>query len=153
MSYRKLFTFVLCLAFLVMTSSAAFARDVNRNDLNGINPQNYKYAFSVGGGFLAGLGLGYILPGSKTPLKLGLIGSGATNAWYLHTHRYALGEFHDWAMIGGNTVLGTGVGWLGCNCHDGIMAGALLGAGATAAWEALKNDRPAQNAFNRVRKQ
>jgi len=27
----------------------------------------------------------------------------------------------------------------------------LLGGGGTAAWEALKNDRPARNAYNRVR--
>jgi len=26
------------------------------------------------------------------------------------------------------------------NCHDGLIGGALLGGGATAVWEALKND-------------
>ena len=48
------------------------------------------------------------------------------------------------------TVLGMGIGWTICDCDNGLIAGALLGGGGTAAWEALKHDRPARNAVNRV---
>lgn len=51
-------------------------------------------------------------------------------------------------MIASNTALGSGIGWLGCNCHDGLIGGALLGGGGTALWEALKNDHAARNTFN-----
>jgi len=34
------------------------------------------------------------------------------------------------------------VDWLGCNCHDGLTGGALLGGGSTAVWEALKTIMP-----------
>jgi hypothetical protein len=47
--------------------------------------------------------------------------------------------------------LGGGIGWLGCNCHDGLVGGTLIGGGATAVWEALKNDRAARNTFNNVK--
>ena len=80
-----------------------------------------------------------------------MIGSGGASTWFLHTHRATLGPFRDWAMIGSNTVLGSGIGWLGCNCHDGMIGGALLGGGGTAVWEALKNDRAARNTFNSAR--
>jgi hypothetical protein len=50
-------------------------------------------------------------------------------------------------MIASNTALGSGIGWLGCNCHDGLIGGALLGGG-TAVWEALKNDHPARHTFS-----
>jgi hypothetical protein len=32
-----------------------------------------------------------------------------------------------------------------------MVGGALLGGGATAVWEALKNDRAARNTFDRTR--
>ena len=95
-----------------------------------------------------GAGLGFILPGEKTPLKLMMIGGGGASTWFLHTHKATLGPFRDWGMIASNTALGSGIGWLGCNCHDGLIGGALLGGGGTAVWEALKNDRPARNTFN-----
>jgi hypothetical protein len=152
MLFRKVWISLVCVTLLLSTSSAfARDRDVDGRDLHGISPKHYKYVLTVVGGFAAGAGLGYILPGSKTPLKLGMIGSGAANAWYLHTHRRALGGFHDWAMIGGNTVLGGGIGWLGCNCNDGVLAGTLLGGGTTAAWEALKDDSALQTARRNVK--
>lgn len=101
-------------------------------------------------GTAVGAGLGYILPGEKTPLKLAMIFGGGTSTWFLHTHRQALGGFHSFGMILSNTSLGGGIGWLGCNCNEGLIGGTLLGGGATAVWQALKNDRAARNAFSRA---
>jgi hypothetical protein len=141
---------VLCFGLLLSLSAAA-QRDPDRRDLRGLNPKRHKYLATVIGGAAVGAGLGFILPGEKTPLKLMLMGGGAGSTWYLYTHRDALGSFHDFAMIGGNTALGWGIGWLGCNCRDGAYAGTLLGGGVTAAWLALENDRAAQNSFHRAR--
>ena len=153
MQQRKFWVLVLCLGLIFPLMSAAQSRnrDVDRRDLNGISPQHFKYILSSLGGAAVGAGLGFILPGEKTPLKLALIGGGGASTWFLHSHRDTLGPLHDWGMVGSNTVLGTGIGWLGCNCHDGMVGGALLGGGATAVWEALKNDRAARNTFDRTR--
>jgi len=153
MQQRKFWTFVLCLVLVFPLISAAQSRnrDVDRRDLNGVSPHHFKYIMTTLGGAAAGAGLGFLLPGEKTPLKLMMLGGGGASTWFLHSHRDTLGPFHDWAMVGSNTALGSGIGWLGCNCHDGLIGGALLGGGVTAAWEALKNDRPAQNTFHRAR--
>jgi hypothetical protein len=152
MQFRKFWILFFCLVLLLPLASAAQSRQPDKRDLRGINPHRYKYVFSVLGGAAAGAGLGYILPGEKTPLKLALIGGGGVSTWFLTTHRSTLGPFHDWAMIGSNTALGSGIGWLGCNCHDGLIGGALIGGGATAVWEALKNDSAARNTFNRAKR-
>lgn len=145
---RKFQVLIFCVGLLLPLTSAAQSREVDKRDLQGISPKYHKYIFSVLGGAAFGAGLGYLLPGEKTPLKLMMIGGGGASTWFLHTHRTTLGPLHDWGMIGSNTALGTGIGWLGCNCHDGLVGGALLGGGGTAVWEALKNDRPARNTFN-----
>src|SRR5947209_1293013 len=102
MLHRKLLVFAICLGLLLMTGSTAFARDVNNEDLNGISPQHHKYIFSVLGGAAVGAGLGFILGGGAKTAKLAMIGGGGASTWFLHTHRYALGRWHDWGMIGSN---------------------------------------------------
>lgn len=148
---KKLWVVAICLGLLLMCGSTAFARDMDSRDLNGISPQNHKYIFSTLGGAAAGAGLGFILGGGLKTAKLALIGGGGLSTWYLNTHRYALGQWHDWAMIGSNTGLGMGIGWTICDCDNGLIAGALLGGGGTAAYEALKRDRAAHSAYNKVK--
>ena len=152
MSRKNFWISLLCLVFIFPLMSQAQSRDVNKRDLRGISPQHHKYIFSALGGAAFGAGLGYILPGQKTPLKLAMIGGGGASTWFLHTHRATLGDYHDWGMITSNTLLGGGIGWLGCNCNDGLIGGTLIGGGATAVWDALKNDRAARNTFNNARK-
>lgn len=151
MSRSKLCTLLVCLCLTFsLSGSAQQARDPDRRDLHGISPQHFKYIFSTLGGAAVGAGLGFVLPGEKTPLKLAMIGGGGASTWFLSNHRSELGQFHDYAMMGSNTLLGSGVGWLACNCRDGGFGGALIGGGATAVWEALKNDHAARNTFSRV---
>ena len=150
MAHTKFWIFAICLGLLLMLASPAVARDMNSQDLSGISPQNHKYIFPVLGGAAAGSGLGFLLGGGPKTAKLAMIGGGGVSTWYLNTHKNALGKYHDWAHIGSNTFLGMGIGWTICDCDNGLIAGALLGGGGTAAWEALKHDRPAHNAVNRV---
>lgn len=151
MSYSKLWMLVICIGLTFSLSGfAQQARDPDSRDVHGISPQHFKYLFSTVGGAAVGAGLGFILPGEKTPLKLALIGGGGASTWFLSSHRSEVGQFHDYAMMGSNTLLGTGVGWLACNCRDGGFGGALIGGGVTAVWEALKNDRAARNTFSRA---
>jgi hypothetical protein len=110
MQYKKFWILVFCLGLIFPLMSHAQSRDVDKRDLRGISPQHYKYIFSVAGGAAVGAGLGYILPGEKTPLKLMMIGGGGASTWFLYTHRATLGPFHDWAMIGSNTALESGRG-------------------------------------------
>jgi hypothetical protein len=154
MQHKKFWILVLCLGFLfpLISSAQSREREVDKRDLRGISPQHHKYIFSLLGGAAVGAGLGFILPGEKTPLKLAMIGGGGASTWFLHTHRATLGGYHDWGMITSNTVLGGGIGWLGCNCNDGLIGGTLIGGGATAVWEALKNDHAARSTFNNAKK-
>jgi hypothetical protein len=151
MSLKRICTIILCFGLLATLGAVAQTRDPDSRDLSGISPKNHRYIYTVLAGAAAGAGLGFVLPGEKTPLKLMLMGGGAGSTWYLHFHRNALGNFHDMAMVGGNTALGWGIGWLGCNCRSGAYAGSLLGGGLTAGYEALKNDRAAENSFRRAR--
>jgi len=151
MAYKRSWIIAICLGLLLVLTSSAMAQDMTKKDLRGISPKHHKYIFSVLGGAAAGAGLGFILGGGAKTAKLAMLGGGGASTWFLHTHRDSLGDLHDWGMIGSNTVLGMGAGWTICDCHNGLVAGALLGGGATAAWEALKHDSATQNALNQIK--
>src|SRR5205823_4561 len=147
---KKFWILAILLGLLFMVTSSAMAQTVSKKDLRGISPHRHKYIFSVLGGAAAGAGLGFVLGGGVKTAKLAMLGGGGASTWYLHTHRDALGDMHDWGMIGSNTVLGMGAGWTICDCNNGLIGGALLGGGGTALWEALKHDRPARNAYSQI---
>jgi hypothetical protein len=150
--FGKALILIFCIGFIFPVSLLGQqSRPADKRDLHGISAHRYKYIFSVAGGTAVGAGLGFVLPGEKTPLKLAMIGGGGASTWFLHTHKAELGKYHDWGMITSNTALGGGIGWLGCNCDDGLIGGTLIGGGATAVWEALKNDSAAHDTFNRVK--
>lgn len=149
--YGKALILVICIGLLFPVSLMSQSRPADKRDLHGISAHRYKYIFSVAGGTAIGAGLGFVLPGEKTPLKLAMIGGGGVSTWFLHTHKAELGTFHDWGMITSSSALGGGIGWLGCNCNDGLIGGTLIGGGATAVWEALKNDSAARRTFNQMK--
>jgi hypothetical protein len=140
---RKLLGLALSLALLLCTSVTAFAGDrpMDKNDLQGISPKRHRLIFSTLGGMAVGMGVGALVGGSKAWVKGGLLGGGAGSAWYLHNHPNAGGAYHDFALIGSHTALGSGLGWTLCDCNDGFGAGALIGGGGTAWWLAAKRDR------------
>src|SRR3954452_643799 len=137
---RSVWGLLLCLVLLFTFAAPAFAgdRDVDlKRDLRGISPKRHRYIFSVLGGAAVGAGIGALLPGGGTSMLKGtLVGSGAASGYYLMTHRDRSG-LHDWGMIFSNTALGAGIGWTICDCDDGLVAGTLIGAGATAGYEAI----------------
>jgi hypothetical protein len=134
---RKFWAVVLCACFMFIAAMPAVAADptVSAKDLKGISPQRHKYWFSVLGGAAVGAGIGVLVGSGNDVTKGIMVGGGAMSAVYLHTHRKdQLGGWRSWAYIGGNTVLGTGIGWTICGCDDGAVAGALIGGGVTSAW-------------------
>src|SRR5438270_12685231 len=105
MLHKKFWVLLLFLGFLFpLMSHAQRNRDVDKRDLRGISLQYHKYIFSVAGGAAVGAGVGYLLPGEKTPLKLMMIGSGGASTWSFHTHRATPGQFRDWAIVGSNAL-------------------------------------------------
>jgi hypothetical protein len=138
---RKLVGLLMCAALLFFFMVPAFAgdRDMTTQDLHGVPKlRAHRYAFAVIGGAAVGAGLGWLLPGGNTSVAKGaLVGGGAMSTFYLMSHRNAAAGWRDWAFIGSNTALGTGLGWTLCGCDTGAVAGALFGGGGTAAWRAM----------------
>lgn len=134
---QKLWALVLCFCLLVIATTPALAADpeITKNDLKGISPQHHKYLFSVLGGAAVGAGIGVLL-GSGNDITKGLmIGGGGMSALYLHSHRRdSLKGWRNWAYMGSYAAFGGGLGWTLCGCDDGLVAGTLIGGGATAAW-------------------
>ena len=139
---KRVLSFTLCLALVVMVSAPLFAadHDVNASDLKGISPRHHKYIFNVLGGLAIGAGVGALLGGAPSVTKGMLIGGGGTSAWFLHRHPEAAGSMHSWAHIASYTALGSGLGWTLCKCGDGSAWGALMGGGASALWLANSPD-------------
>jgi hypothetical protein len=134
---HKFWAVVLCACFLFIAAMPAMAADPEPTpkDLKGISPQRFRYLFSVAGGAAVGAGIGFIVGSGNDITKGVMVGGGAMSFYYLHKHKNDnLHGWRNWAMIGGNTALVGGIGWTLCGCNDGLVAGALIGGGVTAAW-------------------
>ena len=127
--------------FLSIGRTFAGDRDPTESDLKGI-PRSHKYAWAIAGGTALGAGIGIIAPGgTKSAFKGALLGGSLTSAFYLaKDHRAAYGK-RSAAHIITNTVLGTSVGWIVCNCTEGAWGGALVGGGGTAIVQAFGTHR------------
>ncbi len=141
---------VLCSALMLfMLASPAFAEDpqTTAKDLKGISAKRHRYIFSVVGGAAVGAGIGELLGGGKDVLKGLMVGGGGGSALYLHSHpRANLNGWRNWALIGSYTAFGGGMGWTLCGCNTGLVAGSLIGGGASAWWEAAHTGRGSRTA-------
>lgn len=141
---NKLWGIVLSLCLLVVffaPAALAADKDITARDLQGISPKRHRYLFSVAGGTAIGAAVGVLLGGGNDITKGMLIGGGGASTAYLHANRNALGPWRPWAMLGGHTALGSGIGWTICGCDDGLVAGTLIGGGASAIWQASQPSR------------
>jgi hypothetical protein len=136
---------------IVFFAPAAFAADneVTARDLQGISPKRHRYLFSVVGGTAIGAAVGVLLGGGNDITKGMLVGGGAASTAYLHTHKTAAGAWRPWAMLASHTALGSGLGWTLCGCDDGLVAGTLIGGGASAIWQASQPSRRSTSAQSR----
>src|SRR5260370_13592660 len=110
-------------------------RDVSPEDLKGI-PKGHRYLWSIVGGTALGAGLG-ALGGTKGAGKGAIIGGSAASAFYLFTHRHTGGSGRPLAIVATNALLFGGLGWLICDCGDGMGIGLLIGGGGTAVIQAF----------------
>jgi len=134
---HKFWALVLCACFLFIATMPAMAADpqVTTNDLKGISPQRHRYIFSVLAGAAVGAGVGVLLSGGNDITKGIMIGGGGMSALYLHSHRRdSLNGWRNWAYMASYSAFGGGLGWTLCGCDDGLVAGTLIGGGATAGW-------------------
>lgn len=149
---KRLWAVLLSVCLLWFLALPAFAADpeVTAADLKGISPQRHKYLFSVLGGAAVGAGIGVLVGGSNDVTKGLMIGGGGMSALYLHTHRRdTLKGWRNWAYVGTYAAFGGGMGWTLCACDDGLIAGTLIGGGASAAWLAAHPQRTSQSASTR----
>jgi len=134
----------LCFALVLSFCAPAFAADrpIDSSDLKGISPKRHRYIFSVLGGAAVGAGIGALLGGGNDITKGVMVGAGGASFAYLHSNRNDnLNGWRSWALIGGNAVLGSGLGWTICGCDDGAVAGALIGGGGTAIYQTMEQRR------------
>jgi hypothetical protein len=131
---------VLCSALMLfMLAAPAFAqeRQTTAQDLKGISAKRHRFLFTTVGGAAVGAGIGVLLGGRTEALKGIMIGGGGGSALYMHSHpRDDLRGWRNWAFIGSHAALGGGLGWTLCGCDDGLVAGTLIGGGASAWWQA-----------------
>lgn len=137
----KRFWGVLCsLLMMFMLALPAFAggpRQMTKQDLKGISAHRYRYLFTTVGGAAVGAGIMSLFGGGGNVLKGVMIGGGGGSSLYLHSHPHDnLNGWRNWALIGSHTALAGGTGWTVCGCDDGLVAGSLIGGGATAWWQA-----------------
>lgn len=145
---KKLWGIVLALCLMVvLLAPAALAADNAENkdnlkqDFRRYTPTRHRYLFSVAGGSAIGAAVGVLLGGGNDITKGLLVGGGGASTAYLHANRNGAGAWRPWAMLAGHTALGSGIGWTACGCDDGLAAGTLIGAGASAIWQASQPNR------------
>ena len=142
---------LLVLAVPAFAGGKPHDRDMDpQRDMRGVpHVRAHRWLFATAGGAAIGAGIGTLLPGGmKSTWKGLLIGGGGASSMYLLSHRGTAGGWRDWAFIGSNTALGSGIGWTLCNCNDGAVAGALIGGGGTGFWEAFGGRRGITSAAN-----
>ncbi len=141
---KRLWAVLCSLLMLLMLAAPAFAEDpqTTAKDLKGISPKRHRYIFTVAGGAAVGMGIGTLLGSGNDVLKGLMIGAGGGSALYLHSHpRADLNGWRNWTLIGSYAAFGGGVGWTVCGCTNGLVAGTLIGGGASAWWEAARGGR------------
>jgi hypothetical protein len=139
--WGKILVLSLCLLVALLFATPAFAqRDATTSDVKGISRKRSRHFVAVVGGTALGAGLGAAVGGWSAAGKGMLIGGGGANAWYLSKHHgYGSSKTRDFQFIVGNTALVAGLGWALCDCNDGLVAGALIGGGGTAVWQAMRS--------------
>jgi hypothetical protein len=123
----------LCVGLLALPGSAADPDRKDRDSLRGI-PKGHKHLWAIIGGAAVGGGLGAI-GGTSGFFKGALIGGSGASALYLVKHRNQEGP---WSYVITNAGLVAGIGWAVCDCGAGGGAGALIGGGGTALFQAFK---------------
>src|SRR3954454_2167484 len=134
---KQFWALLLCFCFLVLATMPALAADpeITKNDLKGISPQRHCYLFSVAAGAAVGAGIGVLVGSGNDVTKGIMVGAGGMSALYLHSHRRDnLNGWRNWAYMASYSAFGGGLGWTLCGCDDGLVAGTLIGGGATTAW-------------------
>jgi hypothetical protein len=152
---RKVFGVLLSLVLLLVFAMPVFAadRDVDpQMDLHGVPRLSaHRWMAATAGGAGIGAALGVLIGGGNDITKGILFGGGAASSLYLMSHRNAAAGWRDWAFVGSNTALGTGIGWTLCGCDDGAVAGALIGGGGTAFWRAFGGRQGVQAAVSNAK--
>jgi len=130
---RRMLALFLCLWLLALPGFAADPDRRDRDSLRGI-PKGHKHLWAVIGGTAVGAGLGAI-GGTSGFFKGALIGGSGASALYLAKHH---GQEGPWSYVITNAGLVAGIGWAVCDCAAGGGAGALIGGGGTALFQAFK---------------
>ncbi len=127
---------VLVLLLTLTMVAPAFASDSFGAKMQRWTPHRHRYLYSVAGGAAIGAGVGALVGSGNDITKGILVGGGGASTAFLHSHRAYGGAWRPWMLLGGHTALGAGIGWTICGCNDGLAAGTLVGAGASAIWQA-----------------
>lgn len=130
---RRVLALSVCVGLLALPGFAADPDRRDRDSLRGI-PKGHKHLWAIIGGVAVGGGLGAI-GGTSGFFKGALIGGSGASAFYLAKHR---GQEGPWSYVITNAGLVAGLGWAICDCGAGGGAGALIGGGATALFQAFK---------------
>ena len=148
---------LLSLFLLLMFTMPAFAadRDVDpQMDLHGLPRLSaHRWMAATAGGAGIGAALGVLVGGGNDITKGILFGGGAASSLYLMSHRNTASGWRDWAFIGSNAALGTGIGWRlrrwrsswrsDWGWRNGVLARLRRTTGRTGCSNQCQADRPA----------